>query len=191
MLKQVTLSFHGLSSPSINAPWQSRQREPRAPWRLCSAWRSRSGLCPLFLETGFPNVWEGKWVDRREQGINKGRRIGPKIKREICGDPGTKEQIKPRRVSECRNQKTTPLASFSPPCCNCWWISGPPEQYKWSPLLPHKEKVFFFLFSHPVHVPHPFSKWSSRPLSHSLYPGYEWTKDPCSTSVLICAGLLF
>ena len=65
------------------------------------------------------------------------------------------------------------LASFPPPCCNCWWISGPPEQYKQSLLLPHKQKLFFLLFSHPVYVPHPFSKWSARPLSHSLYPVYE------------------
>ena len=34
-------------------------------------------------------------------------------------DPKTKEQIKPRRVLECRNRKTRPLSSFPPPCDNC------------------------------------------------------------------------
>ena len=32
----------------------------------------------------------------------------------VCGDPRTKEQIKPRRVLECRNGKTRPISSFSP-----------------------------------------------------------------------------
>ena len=41
----------------------------------------------------------------------------------LCGDPGTKEQIKPRRVLECRDAKTRPLLSFPPPCCNYSWNS--------------------------------------------------------------------
>ena len=70
------------------------------------------------------------------------------------GDPRTKEQIKPRRVLECRNGKTRPLSSFPPPCCKYFftfyiWISGPPEQYNLSPLLPHREKVFALLFPPP------------------------------------------
>ena len=32
---------------------------------------------------------------------------------------------------------------------------------------------FSYSAPHLVYVPHPFSKWSTRPLSHSLYPGYE------------------
>ena len=28
-------------------------------------------------------------------------------------------------------------------------------------------------YSHPVFVPHPISKWATRPQSHSLYPGYK------------------
>ena len=47
------------------------------------------------------------------------------------------------------------------------------EQYNLSPLLPHREKVFALLFPHPVYMPHPISKWPTRPLSHSLYPGYK------------------
>jgi len=38
--------------------------------------------------------------------MNRGQRIGPKNKgREECGGPGTKKQINPRRVLECRNEK--------------------------------------------------------------------------------------
>ena len=47
------------------------------------------------------------------------------------------------------------------------------EQYDLSLLLPHREKVFALLFPHPVYMPHPISKWPTRPLSHSLYPGYK------------------
>ena len=35
-----------------------------------------------------------------------------------CGNPRTKEEIKPRRVLECRNRKTRPLSSFPPPFCS-------------------------------------------------------------------------
>ena len=35
-----------------------------------------------------------------------------------CGDPRKKEQIKPRRVLECRKGKTKPLSSFPPPYSN-------------------------------------------------------------------------
>ena len=69
--------------------------------------------------------------------------------KEDCGDPRTKEQIKPRRVLECRKGKTRPLWSFPPLCCNYWWISRPPEQYNLSPLLPHREKFFALLFPTP------------------------------------------
>ena len=34
------------------------------------------------------------------------------------GDPKMKEQMKPRRVLQCRNGKTRPLLSFPPPSCN-------------------------------------------------------------------------
>ena len=84
-----------------------------------------------------------------------------------------KEQIKPRRVMECRNRKTRLLKSFPPPCCNYQWISGPPEQYNLPPLLPHGKKVFVSLFPQPVYVPHPINKWPARPLSRSLFPGYK------------------
>ena len=93
MLKQVTLSFHGLSSPSLNAPWESRQRESRAPWCPCTAWQSQSGHHPLSPETGFSNAWEGKELVQHDQGIKRGKRIGPKNKeREESGDPRSKKQ---------------------------------------------------------------------------------------------------
>ena len=63
---------------------------------------------------------------------------------------------------ECRNGKTRPLTIFPTPMLYVL-ISGPPEQYKWFPLLPHKEKVFFLLFPHPVYVPHPFSNHPQDP----------------------------
>ena len=75
------------------------------------------------------------------------------------------------RVLEYRNGKPRPLSSFPPPGCNYQRISGPPEQYDLSPLLPYREEVFAYSSSHPVYMPHPISKWSARPLSHSLYPG--------------------
>ena len=42
-----------------------------------------------------------------------------------------------------------------------------------SPPTCHREKVFALLFPHPIYVSHPISKWPTRPLSHSLYPGYK------------------
>ena len=36
-----------------------------------------------------------------------------------------------------------------------------------------RENVFALLFPHPVYMPHPISKWPTRPRSHSLYPGYK------------------
>ena len=93
MLKQVTLSFHGLSSPSLNAPWESRQRESRAPRCPCTAWWSQSGHCPLSPETGFSNAWEGKELVKYEQDIKRGKKFGPKNKeREESGDPRTKKR---------------------------------------------------------------------------------------------------
>ena len=62
-----------------------------------------------------------------------------------CGDPRTKEQIKPRKVLECRKGKTRPLLSFPPPYCNYERISGPPEQNNLSPLLPHTGMKVFTL----------------------------------------------
>ena len=44
------------------------------------------------------------------------------------------------------------------------------RQTSLSIILPHRETVFTLFFPHPVYVPHTISKWSSRPLSCSLYP---------------------
>ena len=77
-------------------------------------------------------------------------------------------------------EKQDPLPSFPPPCCKYWWISGPPEQFKWSPLLPHKEKVFFLLFPRPVYVPHPFTNDPLDP-----YP------TPCTLAMNVDWGPLF
>ena len=42
-------------------------------------------------------------------------------------------------------------------------------------VLPHRKKIFALLSlpHHPVYVPHPISKRPTRPLSHSLCPGYK------------------
>lgn len=41
------------------------------------------------------------------------------------------------------------------------------------PRSPYKGKVFALLFSRPVHIAPPISKWLARPLPHSLSPGYR------------------
>ena len=72
---------------------------------------------PLFLKNhvnsfSFHNVfWNHLHSPRRCNRCNNGRN-------DHCVDSRTKEQIKPRRVLECRNGKTKPLSSFPPPCCN-------------------------------------------------------------------------
>ena len=48
-----------------------------------------------------------------------------------------------------QGQKNQALIVLPFPCCNYSWISGPPEQYNLSPLLPHREKVFALLFPLP------------------------------------------
>ena len=60
MLKQATLLFHGLSSPSINAPWQKAGNENPEPHDAPRAWRNQSGHRPFSFETEFPNTCEGK-----------------------------------------------------------------------------------------------------------------------------------
>ena len=35
---------------------ESRQKEPRAPWHPCTAWRNQSGHSPFSPETGFPRA---------------------------------------------------------------------------------------------------------------------------------------
>ena len=47
--------------------------------------------------------------------MKRGQRIGPKNKERVeCGNPRTKEQIKPRKVLECRNRRTRHLLTFPP-----------------------------------------------------------------------------
>lgn len=41
------------------------------------------------------------------------------------------------------------------------------------PRSPYKGDVFALLFSCPVHIAPPISKWLARPLPHSLSPGYR------------------
>ena len=55
-----------------------------------------------------------------------------------CGDPRMKEQIKPRRVLECRNEKPDPYRPSLPHVVTINRF----QQYNLSPLLPHREKVF-------------------------------------------------
>ena len=140
----------------------------------CSAWRSQSGHHPVFLETGLPNVWEVKCVVRHDQGINKDQRIGPKNKeKEVCGDPGTKEQIKPRRVLECRNRKTRPLSPSLPHVVTINEFQVLLSSITCLPSYPIGRRYLPYSSPHPVYVPHAISKWPTRPLSHSLYPGYK------------------
>ena len=89
------------------------------------------------------------------------------------GDPRTKEQIKPRRVLECRSGETRP---HHPSLPHVVTINGSQvllSSITCLPPLPHREKVFALLFPLPVYMPHPISKWPTRPLSHSLYHGYK------------------
>ena len=90
-----------------------------------------------------------------------------------CGDPKTKEQIKPRRVLECRYGKTRPLLSFLPHVVT---VNGFQILLSRTTCLPSYltgRRYLPYSFPHPVYVPHPISKWPTRPLSHSLYPGYK------------------
>jgi len=75
--------------------------------------------CGILEETNCTRKLKVHGPKMKRRVSTRAKELALKIKREICGDPGTKEHIKPRRVLECRNEKTRPLASFSPPCCNC------------------------------------------------------------------------
>ena len=85
-----------------------------------------------------------------------------------------KEQIKPRRVLECRTEKPDPYHPSLPHAvtikrfqvllssitCLLSYNTG----RRYLPSSPHPHRVY---------APHPISKWPTRPLSHSLYPGYK------------------
>ena len=86
-----------------------------------------------------------------------------------------KEQMKPRKVLEYRNGKTRPLSTF-PPIPNVITIN------EFQVLLTRitclssysiGKRYLPYSSPHRVCMPHPISKWPARPLSHSLYPGYE------------------
>ena len=86
-----------------------------------------------------------------------------------------KEQIKPRRVLECRNRKTRPLLTF-PPIPSSITIN----EYQvlltsitCLPCDPIGRRYLPYSSPHPVYVPHPISKWPERPLSHPLHAGYK------------------
>ena len=51
----------------------------------------------------------------------------------------------------------------------------------------------YLLYSslHPIYMPHPISKWPTRPLSHSCTLVKKWTKEPCPMLVFPWAGPLF
>ena len=55
------------------------------------------------------------------------------------GEPGKREQIKPRRVWEHRGRKPRPLSSLLPPCCDCQWnsITRPPSHPRGRRHLPY------------------------------------------------------
>ena len=77
-----------------------------------------------------------------------------------------------------QGQKNQALIVLPFPCCNYSWISGPPEQYNLSPLLPHRERVFALLSPPPppspsIHASSNQQMTCKRPLFHSLYLGYK------------------
>ena len=74
---------------------------------------------------------------------------------------------------ECRNGNTRPFLSFPPPGCNYERISGPPEQYNLSPLLPHTWRRYLpYSYSTSIHASSSQQMTRKTP-SHSLYPGYK------------------
>ena len=88
-----------------------------------------------------------------------------------CGDPRTKEQIKPR--GSWNAEKPGP---YQPSCL--YVVTVNEFQVLLSSITSlHSYSIgrrYLPYFSpHPVYVPHPISKWPTRPLSHSLYPGYK------------------
>ena len=201
MLKQVTLSFHGLSSPSVNAPWQRAGKGNTEPHDApVQPEEIRAVIAPFSLRLGsqMPEK-EKREIVRHGQGIKRGQRIGPKNKvREECGDPRMKEQRKPRRVLECRNRKTRPYRSSLPHGVTISGFQVLLSRITCLPSYPIGRRYLAYSSPQPVYVPHPISKWPTRPLSHSLYLGYKsglkkkkWSKDPCSMSVLPWAGPLF
>ena len=119
--------------------------------------------------------------------------------KEDCGDPRTKEQIKPRRVLECRKGKTRPYGPSLPRVVTINGFQVLLSSITCLPSYPIGRSSLPYSSPHPVCVPHPISKWPARVLSHSLCPGYKCglrkeksgPRTPCSTFVLPWAGPLF
>ena len=93
----------------------------------------------------------------------------------ICRDPRKKEQMKPRRVFEFRNRKTRPLSTFPP-------IPKVVTVNEFQVLLtnitclpsdPRGRRYLPYSSPHPVYMPHPISKWPTRPQPHSWRSGYK------------------
>ena len=59
------------------------------------------------------------------------------------------------------------------------------------PSYPIGRRYLPYSSLHPIYMPHPISKWPTRPLFHPCTLGKKRTKDPCSMLVLPWAGPLF
>ena len=171
MLKHVTLSFHGLSSPSVNAPWERASKGNPEPHNApVQAEEVRAVITPFPLRPGFqiPEMGNRQMV-RREQGIKRGQRIGPK-RGEECGDPRTKEQIKPRRVCNTGTEKPR---LFCPSLPHVLTINGFQSSITCLPSYSIKRRHLPHSSPYTVYMPHPISKRPTISLSHSLDPGYK------------------
>ena len=127
VLKQASLSFHGLSSLSVNASWHRAGKGNPEPHDAQYSRKKPEWSSPLFLWDWVPKCLRREISRSLEMSrVAKGaKELGLKIKREReeCDNPRTKEQIEPRRVLEGGNGKTRPFSSFPPPRCNYWWNS--------------------------------------------------------------------
>ena len=63
MLKQATVSFHGLSSPSVNTSWQRTGRGSPEPHDTLYSPKMPEWSSPFSFETASPSAGEGKYVD--------------------------------------------------------------------------------------------------------------------------------
>ena len=101
-----------LFSSLLNAPWQTAGKgDPELHDTPVQPEEVRVVITPFALILGSQMPEKGnRKIVRHEQGIKRSQRTGPENKEsEECGDPRTKEQIKPRTVLVCRNRKNRPL----------------------------------------------------------------------------------
>ena len=81
--------------------------------------------------------------------------------------------MKPRRGLECRNRKTHPFCPSLPHVVTINGFQVLLSNITCLPSYPIKRRYLPHSSPYPVYMPHPISKWPTRSLSHSLYPGYK------------------